>query len=175
MLFRSVNEFNDDLKREKELLEKLLKNLSYEYSFVTSYRDGSKGAIDLAHKVKNKLKDQSDFRFLYTLDESITNKIKTIAREVYRAKDVIFTKEAYEQIARIKKQGFNNLPVCMAKTPLSCTDDPTIKNAPSNFTITVREVTLNAGAKFIVALTGEILTMPGLPPKPAALNMKEIK
>lgn len=170
-----INEFADDVESEKTLVEKLLTQLNYEYSFVTSFKNGSEGAIDLAKKVKAKLNEEQRFKFLYDVKQSITNKIKTIARNVYRAKDVIFTEEAVRQIEEIKKQGFNDLPICMAKTPLSFTDNPAIKNAPDNFTITVREVTLNAGAKFIVALTGEIMTMPGLPPKPAALNMKEVK
>lgn len=170
-----VNEFNDDFAEEKELLAKIFGELKYDYSFVTSFRDGSKGAIDLARKVKNKLNEQTNFKFLYNLKDSVVTKIKTVAKNVYRASDVLFTEEAQKQITAIEEQGFKDLPICMAKTPLSFTDDPSVKNAPDNFTITVREVTLNAGARFIVALTGEILTMPGLPPKPAALNMDEVK
>lgn len=170
-----INEFPDDFAEEKAVIEKLCRQNNFDYSFVTSYIDGSQGALDLAHKVKALLTIKSEFKFLYDVNAEIEQKIKTIARNVYRAKDVVFTDEAQAQIQEIKKQGFNDLPICMAKTPLSFTDDPNIKNAPENFTITVREVTLNAGAKFIVALTGKILTMPGLPPQPAALNMKEVK
>lgn len=170
-----INEFPDDYVEEKVVIEKLCKQNKFEYSFVTSYSDGSKGALDLARKVKTMLTVGSNFKFLYDVNDEITHKIQTIARKVYRAKDVIFTSKAQDQIKAITDQGFSNLPICMAKTPVSFTDDPSIKNAPDNFTITVREVTLNAGAKFIVALTGKILTMPGLPPQPAALNMKEVK
>ena len=111
------------------------------------------------------------FNPLYNLSDSLEDKIKTVARKVYGAKDVEFTPSVKKQLQAFEQEGWGNLPVCMAKTQYSLSDDPTKIGRPEDFTITVREVRPSIGAGFIVALTGNVMTMPGLPKKPAALNM----
>jgi len=110
-------------------------------------------------------------RFLYDVNQSLPAKIETIAREVYGADGVRYTAQAEKQIAQIEANGWDRLPVCMAKTPYSLSDDPTRLGRPTGFTITVRELRPAVGAGFVVALTGDVLTMPGLPKEPAALKM----
>ena len=109
-----------------------------------------------------------DFKHLYELEEGIEHKITKIAKEIYRAKDVILSKKVKTQISDLEKNGFSKLPICMAKTQYSFSTDPTLKNAPVDHDIEIRELRLSAGAGFIVAISGDIMTMPGLPRKPAA-------
>jgi formate--tetrahydrofolate ligase len=113
----------------------------------------------------------SGFIPLYTYDNPIQEKIEIICKEIYRAKDVIYTDEALKQIKLYTDMGYDKLAICMAKTPASFTDNAKILNAPDDFTITVREVRLSAGAGFIVALTGNVMTMPGLSKRPRAMDM----
>ncbi|MGL4282367.1 MAG: formate--tetrahydrofolate ligase, partial [Eubacterium aggregans] len=130
---------------------------------------GGDGGIELAEEVIRLAESgDNDFTFAYELDLPIDEKIRQIAQKVYGAKDVAFTKEAADEIARLTKLGYDKLPICMAKTQYSLTDDQTQLGRPEGFTITVRQVTISAGAGFIVALTGEIMKMPGLPKEPAA-------
>ena len=114
---------------------------------------------------------ENQYRPLYDVNESIEQKIETIAKTCYGAVGVEYTSEAMEQLANIKKNGWDGMPVCMAKTPTSLSDQDKLYGAPKDFKITVREFRPSLGAGFIVALTGKVLTMPGLPKKPAALNM----
>jgi formate--tetrahydrofolate ligase len=111
-------------------------------------------------------------RFAYDLTDPLKDKVEKIARTVYGAKDIVFTPAAEREARRIEDLGYRDVPVCMAKTQLSLTDDPTIAGRPTDFTITVREVRLSAGAGFAVALTGDMMTMPGLPREPSALKIK---
>jgi formate--tetrahydrofolate ligase len=115
--------------------------------------------------------EPSDFRFSYDTELSVTAKIDAIATKIYHAADVSIAPEAIKQIAVIEQLGFGKLPVCMAKTQYSFSDDPSLLGAPDGFTLTVRGVKISAGAEFVVALTGDIMTMPGLPKNPAAENI----
>jgi formate--tetrahydrofolate ligase len=114
---------------------------------------------------------ESNFAPIYDLDLSINEKITKIATEIYGAKDVVFASSAMKQIERLERFGFDKLPICMAKNQYSLSDDPTLLGRPEGFTLNIREVYVSAGAGFIVALTGAIMTMPGLPKNPAAYNI----
>ena len=129
------------------------------------------GAIDLAEKVVEICEQENNFAPIYEVESSIEEKITTIAQKVYGAKDVVFTEEAQKQIEIYNELGWNKTPICMAKCPTSLTDDAKVFGAPTGFTITVRELRPSIGAGFIVALTGNVMTMPGLPKHPAALDM----
>lgn len=131
---------------------------------------GGEGGIELAKEVIRLAEsdDNKDFSFAYELDKPIKEKIEAIAKRIYGAGAVAFTKEADDEIARLTALGYDGLPICMAKTQYSLTDDQNVLGRPEGFTITVRQVTISAGAGFIVALTGAIMKMPGLPKEPAA-------
>ena len=111
---------------------------------------------------------ESNFHCLYEDSKSLTEKIETIAKEIYGAKDVVYDKAVEKELARLEKLGFGNMPVCMAKNQYSLSDDPTLLGRPKDFTIHIREVYVSAGAGFVVAITGTVMTMPGLPKVPAA-------
>lgn len=170
----AINHFKDDHEEEVQALTEWCKSEGYPVCFLDGYLKGGEGAAPLARKVVDMLeKTSSQYHPLYDLDQTIEEKIECICKEIYHAEQVIYTIEAKEQIALYKKMGYEKLPICMAKTPQSFTDDPKVLGAPQHFTITIREVKLSAGAGFLVALTGAILTMPGLPKLPAAVKMEE--
>lgn len=171
----ALNLFDNDHKSEVKLFEKEMQKLGYDYALVSSVSKGSEGGIEFANKVKALLTEETKFEFLYDTEKEVEEKIEIICKKLYRASGVKYSKRAQRELAVIKEQGFAKLPVCMAKTPLSFSDNPNLKNAPRNFNITIREFRLSAGAGFIVALTGKVLTMPGLPKVPAAVNMKEVR
>ncbi len=136
------------------------------------WAEGGNGITDLASEVINICENiDLDFKHLYELDDGIELKINKIAREIYRAKDVVLSKKVKTQINDLEKNGFSDLPICMAKTQYSFSTDPTLKNAPIDHDIEIRELRLSAGAGFIVAIAGDIMTMPGLPRKPSAENI----
>ena len=169
-----VNHFASDTDRETEELIKFCNENNYEVAFCNAFMEGGFGAVELAQKVLETLANkESNYHPLYELNNPLMNKIEIVCKEIYRAKNVVYTEEALKQIEDFEKQGFDKLPVCIAKTPLSFTDNPKILNAPDDFVITIREVRLSAGAGFIVALTGSIMTMPGLPKVPAAVKMED--
>ena len=171
----AINHFASDHQSEIEALENWCKENNYEVSFLDGYLKGGEGATDLARKVVKMLDNEPSFyKPLYKLDLSIEEKIERICKQIYRAGNVKFTNKAKEQIARFKDLGYEHFPVCMAKTPLSLSDNPEIIGAPEGFTMTIRELSLSAGAGFIVALTGEILRMPGLPKMPSAVLMEDL-
>ena len=135
------------------------------------FAKGGEGGTDLARKVCDtieKNEGKTEFKYLYDEKLPIKDKISIIAKEIYRADGVVFTAQAEKSIKEIEKLGFSQTPVCIAKTQYSLSDDPNKLGKPENFEITVREVKLSAGAGFVVALTGDIMTMPGLPKQPAA-------
>jgi len=132
---------------------------------------GGTGGLALAEKVEEAMRKQADFRFIYDERDTVPNKLEAIAREIYGADGVDLTDEAKKQLADIEAAGFDKMPVCMAKTQYSLSDDASKLGRPKGFRVTVRELRISAGAGFLVALTGDILTMPGLPKKPAAENM----
>ena len=168
-----INHFADDSQEEIDALTNWCHENGYEVSFVDGFLKGGDGSTDLAAKVKEMLaKRPSNYHKLYDYKLPIKQKIETICKEIYRAGEVVFTETAEAQIEKYEKLGYGETAVCMAKTPLSITDDPKVVGAPIGCRITIREVNLSAGANFIVALTGKVMTMPGLPKVPAAVKME---
>ncbi|MDD4690735.1 MAG: formate--tetrahydrofolate ligase [Eubacterium aggregans] len=165
----AINRFPLDTEAELALVREECEKLGVNVALSEVWAKGGDGGIELAEEVIRLAESgDNDFTFAYELDLPIDEKIRQIAQKVYGAKDVAFTKEAADEIARLTKLGYDKLPICMAKTQYSLTDDQTQLGRPEGFTITVRQVTISAGAGFIVALTGEIMKMPGLPKEPAA-------
>ena len=165
----AVNRFPADTDAEIELLISKCRELGVNTILSTVWAEGGKGGEDLAREVVRLCEEEKgDFRFSYEIDETIEQKISDIVTKVYGGKDVSFTPEAKRQIRDLTKLGYGNMPVCMAKTQYSFSDDANKLGAPEGFTVTVRQVKASAGAGFIVALTGDIMTMPGLPKVPAA-------
>ncbi len=167
----AINAFPTDTKEELDFVEKKCNELGAEVALSEVWAKGGEGGLKLAEKVEAAFAKQNNFHFMYETEQSIPDKITAIAREIYGADGVTFTAAAKKQLQEIETLGFDKLPVCMAKTQYSLSDDASKLGRPSGFTITVRELRIAAGAGFIVALTGNILTMPGLPKKPAAENM----
>lgn len=167
----AINQFVSDTDREIEALENWCQEHGHPMSLSTVWANGGKGAIDLAEKVVALCEKENHYAPLYDVDKTIEEKIETIAKKVYGADGVQFTPEAKEQIEIFNKNGWGKLPICMAKTQMSLSDDGSIMGRPQGFTITVRELRPSLGAGFIVALTGKVLTMPGLPKHPSALDM----
>lgn len=165
----ALNRFPTDTDKEVDLVIKKCKELGVNVILSTVWADGGKGGIDLANEVIRLCSEDNDtFEFSYELEDSIENKIENIVKKIYGGNGVEFTPEAREQIKRLTDLGFDKLPICMAKTQYSFSDDMTKLGAPTDFTVTVREVKVASGAGFIVALTGSIMTMPGLPKVPSA-------
>lgn len=167
----AINEFATDTPAEVEALQNWCKENGHPMSLSQVWAKGGEGALDLAEKVVELCDQESSYAPLYDVEDSIENKITAIAQKVYGAKDVVFTEEAQKQIEVFNEMGWDNLPICMAKTQMSLSDDGKVMGRPENFTITVRELRPSLGAGFIVALTGKVLTMPGLPKHPSALDM----
>lgn len=168
----AINRFPTDTEAELELLRDLCKEKGIDVVLSEVFAKGSEGGMELAKEVVNICENQkSDFHTLYDVNDSIEDKMNTIATEIYGADGVDFTADALKQVRELEKLGLDRLPICVAKTQYSFTDDPKKLGAPKNFRITVREVKVSAGAGFIVALTGSIMTMPGLPKVPAANGM----
>jgi formate--tetrahydrofolate ligase len=172
----AINVFPNDTQDELAMVEKAAAKLGAKFARSEGFGKGGEGAIDLA-KVVCDVVDATDAdppkpKYVYELGDEAETKIAKIARTVYGAKDVVFTSVAHKNLARIRELGYGALPICMAKTQLSLTDDPTVPGRPRDFTITVREVRLSAGAGFLVPLTGEMMTMPGLPKVPASRGIK---
>lgn len=169
----AINHFASDREEEIAFLKKWCEDQSYSYAFVDGYLKGGEGAVELASLVAEKLKQDSNYRPLYRKEEPIKVKIERIAKEIYRASRVEYSPKADADIEKFRKMGFDRTYICIAKTPQSFSDDPSLLNAPENFTLHVKEVTLSGGADFLVVLTGNILTMPGLPKIPQAVRMEE--
>ena len=164
----AINKFSTDTDAEIELLSSKLKEQGIEMSLVESHQKGSVGAIDLAEKIVKLTEKPEDFRFIYEDEESIKVKIEKVAKNIYGAESVEYSYEAIKQINKIEKMGYSKLPVCIAKTQYSFSDDAKNLECKEPFTLHVNEILLKAGAEFIVAITGKIMTMPGLPKVPAA-------
>ncbi len=167
----AVNAFPTDTAAELAAVEKECAALGAEVALSEVWAKGGAGGEELAKKVLAATEKESDFRFLYELNLPLAEKINTVAQKIYGAKGAVFTAEAQKQLEEIETMGCGNLPVCMAKTQYSLSDDAAKIGRPWDFSVTVRELRLSAGAGFVVALTGNILTMPGLPKKPAAEGM----
>ncbi len=164
----AVNRFPTDTDAEIDLVVEQCRALGVNVKLSTVWADGGKGGEELAREVVRLCKEKSDFRFCYDEKIPIKDKIRAVVTKIYGGKDVAYTEEAEEQIARLERLGYGNTPVCMAKTQYSFSDDAALLGAPEGFTVTVRSVKIAAGAGFVVVLTGNILTMPGLPKVPAA-------
>ena len=167
----AINKFPTDTDAEVELIRSKCKELGVNVALSEVWEHGGKGGVELANEVLRLIDEESKMTFVYDLELSIEEKINAIAKRVYGAKGVNFTPNVLKQIKQIEGIGQSNLPICMAKTQYSLTDDQTKLGRPTDFEITVRNIKLAAGAGFIVALTGDIMTMPGLPKVPSANNI----
>ncbi|MGE4353704.1 MAG: formate--tetrahydrofolate ligase [Oscillospiraceae bacterium] len=164
----AINRFPLDTEAELKLVEDKCHELGVNVALSEVWAKGGEGGIALAKEVIRLCEQPNDFTFSYDLDMSIEEKITAIVQKIYGGKDVVFTAEAAKQVEQLTTLGYDKMPICMAKTQYSLTDDPTKLGAPKDFTVTVRNVKVSAGAGFLVALTGAIMTMPGLPKVPAA-------
>lgn len=164
----ALNMFPSDTEEEKKVAFEACKEAGVPVAESTVFADGGEGGLDLGEKVLAAIDQGSNYKPLYDLDLSLKEKIETIAKEIYGADGVAFDGAAAKELAHIEEMGYGKMPVCIAKTPVSFSDDPSKLGAPSGFTLHVREVKVSAGAGFVVALTGKIMTMPGLPRRPAA-------
>ena len=164
----AINRFPLDTEAELKLVEDKCHELGVNVALSEVWAKGGDGGIELAKEVVRLCDEPNDFSFAYDLDATIEEKITAIVQKIYGGKDVIFKPNAAKQIAQLTALGYDKMPICMAKTQYSLTDDPTKLGAPTGFTVTVRNVKVSAGAGFLVALTGDIMTMPGLPKVPAA-------
>lgn len=167
----AINRFGTDSGAELGVISDCCEQLGCDFALSDVFANGGDGGIELAEKVVEACEKPGKFKLLYDEKEPIKEKIKTIAQKIYHADNVVYTGAAEKAIRDITALGFDKLPVCIAKTQYSLSDNPKLLGAPSGFEITVRDVRLSAGAGFIVVLTGEIMTMPGLPKHPAALDM----
>lgn len=168
----TLNAFISDTDKEVEFVKNFCEERGCEFALSKVWELGGEGGIELANKVIDSINNkESNFAPLYNNDLTIEEKIEKVATEIYGAKDVSYSKAAQRELNRLKKLGFDNMPVCMAKTQYSLSDDSTLLGRPTDFTLNIREMYVSAGAGFVVAITGQIMTMPGLPKKPAALSI----
>lgn len=167
-----LNRFNTDTSEEINIIREFVyeKNIPFEIS--DAYKSGSIGALEIAKRIVELTNRPSSFKFLYDLNDSIQNKIKIICKDIYHAKNIIYTDEALVQLKNIENLGFSNLPICIAKTQYSFSDDPKKLGNPTNYDVTIQKLELKSGAGFIVCFLGSIIDMPGLPKHPNALDMK---
>jgi len=167
----AINRFGTDSDAELKVISDRCEALGCDFALSDVFANGGDGGIELAHKVIEACEKPGEFKLLYDEKEPVKDKILTIAQKIYHASGVVYTAAAEKAIRDITALGFDKMPICVAKTQYSLSDDPKLLGSPSGFDITVRDVRLSAGAGFIVVLTGEIMTMPGLPKVPAALGM----
>lgn len=164
----AVNRFPADTEAELKLIREKCKESGVNTALSEVWGEGSKGGKELAEEVLRLTEKESSLEFVYNLELPIKEKIKSIATKLYGASDVEFSAKANKEIANLEKLGFGNLPICMAKNQYSLTDDAKVLGRPTGFKITIRDITISAGAGFLVALTGDIMKMPGLPKVPSA-------
>ncbi len=164
----AINRFNSDTEAEIECLRKHLEEKGVELSLVEGWAKGGEGAIDIAQKLVDLTEKEENFQYMYDLNEGIKEKIEKVATKIYGAKGIVFEEAAQKEMKRIEELGYANLPVCIAKTQYSFSDDPKNLECKDEYNITIRDLELKTGAGFIVALAGKIMTMPGLPRVPAA-------
>ena len=168
----TLNSFVTDTKAEIDFVQKFCEDRNCEFAISEVWEKGGEGGIALANKVLDTLeKKESRFKVLYEDSLSLKEKIETVAKEIYGAGSVSYAPAAEKQLQKLEDLGFGNMPVCMAKTQYSLSDNPTLLGRPSGFEMNVREVYVSAGAGFVVVLTGAVMTMPGLPKKPAAYQI----
>jgi formate--tetrahydrofolate ligase len=164
----AINRFPTDTEAELKLVEDKCKELGVNVALSEVWGKGGDGGIELAKEVVRLCEEPNNFKQAYELELGIEDKIRAIAQKIYRADDITILPAARKQLNQLEALGFGNLPICMAKTQYSFSDDQTLLGAPRGFTMTIRNLKVSAGAGFIVALTGDIMTMPGLPKVPAA-------
>ena len=167
----AINAFPTDTKAELDLVEAECKKLGVNAVLSEVWAKGGEGGIALAEEVVKLCEEPNDFSYAYDTNDSIEDKLDAIAKKIYHADGVDLTADARQQMEQLEALGFSNLPICMAKTQYSFSDDASLLGAPKGFRITVRNIKVSSGAGFIVALTGDIMTMPGLPKVPAAENI----
>lgn len=167
----AINKFPTDTNQEIEFLKQKIEAKSIDVSLVEGWEKGGKGAIDLANKVSELSEKPSKLNYIYGLEDDIKTKIKKVCTKIYGAENVEYSKEAEEKISDITNLGYSKLPICIAKTQASFSDDPKNLECKEKFNIHVKDIQIKAGAGFIVVLTGNIMTMPGLPKVPAASNI----
>ena len=168
----TLNSFITDTEEEYEFIKKHCEEAGCEFALSRVWAEGGEGGMELANKVLETIENkESNFKPLYDDDMPLVEKIETIAKEIYGADKVNFEDTAMKELQHITDMGFGHFPVCMAKTQYSLSDNPKLLGRPEHFTINVREVYVNAGAGFVVVMTGKVLTMPGLPKVPAAENI----
>ncbi|MGN0532137.1 MAG: formate--tetrahydrofolate ligase [Eubacterium sp.] len=167
----AINHFYADTQAEIDYIEEFCRTKGADFAVTKCFAEGGKGSIELANKVVEACDKENDFHFLYDLDMSVYDKIETIAKEIYGADGVDYTKDARQSIEDYIKLGADKLPVCMAKTQYSLSDNPKLLGKPTNFRITISSVSLSNGAGFLVCQTGSIMTMPGLSKSPAAFRI----
>lgn len=169
----ALNHYNTDTQKEIEYLQNELEKENVEMSIVDAWEKGGEGAIDIANKIVKDLEDiqENDIHYIYDLKDDIKTKIEKVAKEIYGAVGVKYENEALQEIEKIEKMGYNKLPICIAKTQYSLSDDPKNLQGTGEYYIHVRNIEVKSGAGFIVVITGKIMTMPGLPRKPAAENI----
>lgn len=168
----TLNSFVTDSERETSYIKEKCEGMGCAFAISKVWEKGGEGGLELAEKVLETLEIRpSEFKVLYDTNASITEKIEIIAKNIYGAKGVLFTSKAKKDMDKIKEMNLDKIPICIAKNQYSLSDDPSLLGRPKDFEITVRELKVSAGAGFIVALTGEVMTMPGLPKKPAAINI----
>jgi len=168
----AINHFVADTEKEIEALKEECKKLNIEAISCEHWAKGSNGTVDLANKVVELTDQESNFKYIYEENIPLLDKVKKIAKEIYRADDIIADSKIRDQLKLFEEQGYGNFPICIAKTQYSFSTDPTLKGAPVNHSIPIREVRLSSGAEFIVVVCGEIMTMPGLPSVPAADSIR---
>ncbi|WP_405227988.1 formate--tetrahydrofolate ligase [Lentisalinibacter sediminis] len=169
----ALNRFSTDTKAEFDMVRQACAELDILCVACDHWAEGGAGAVELAEAVVDLVeRDGAEFRYLYPEDMPLWDKIRTVAQNIYRAQGIIADQKVRDQIARYQETGYGHFPVCIAKTPLSFTTDPNVKGIPKNHVVPVREVRLANGAGFLVAICGNIMTMPGLPRRPAARNMR---
>ena len=167
----AINRFTTDTDAELAIVEELVRGEGAEVAVANIWAEGGEGGRDLARKVIQAVEQPNNFHQIYDLDLSVEEKIQTIVKEIYGGEGVEFSAAAKKRLQEINENGWSNMPVCMAKTQYSFSDDAAQLGAPSGFTISIRDLQVRTGAGFIVAITGAIMTMPGLPKEPAALRM----
>ena len=168
----ALNRFASDTDAEIALIRAQCIKHNVSFSETTHHADGGKGAIELAKIVMDSVGKSKPFQPLYHLDMPVVEKIRAISKSMYGADDVAFSKQAEKDLLHVEQLGLSDLPICIAKAPSSLSDDPTLHGRPRDFEVTVRSIQINAGAGFLVVLTGNIMRMPGLPKIPAANNIK---
>ena len=167
----AINKYNTDTSSEIEFIQDKLKDINIETSVVEGWAKGGEGAVDIAQKLVEMTQKSTDIKYVYDLQDDIKTKIEKVAKQIYGASNVHFEENTSAEIERIENMGYGNLPICIAKTQYSFSDDAKNLECKEPFEITIRDINLKAGAGFVVAIAGKIMTMPGLPKVPSAENI----